>query len=48
MNVPTTGAARAKLSLPYGTRQPGGAACERRSPTLTDHELRRIVAGMIG
>ncbi len=48
MNIQTSGAQRPKLSLPFGrpnsSRQPSG----RRSPLLSDHELKRIVAGMIG
>lgn len=49
MNVQTTGASwRPRLSLHFGGRsKPGAATTERRSPTLSDHELRRIVAAMV-
>lgn len=49
MNVQTQDApARPKLSLPFGARpKPGTAANERRHATLSNHELRRIVAAMV-
>ena len=48
MNVQTTGAfKRPKLSLPFDGRANSGAAAGERN-TLPEHELRRIVAAMIG
>ncbi|HEX8534295.1 MAG TPA: hypothetical protein VF662_09015 [Allosphingosinicella sp.] len=49
MNVQTMRPRRPKLSLPFGGRNsndgaPGGSS----QSCLPDHELRRIVAGMIG
>jgi hypothetical protein len=47
MNVQTIGASkRPKLSLAYGSTP--GPSAEHRAATLPDHELRRIVAAMIG
>ncbi len=47
MNVQTIGPIkRPKLSLSYG--RTSGAQADRGSATLPDHELRRIVAAMIG
>ncbi len=47
MNIDTIGASkRPKLSLSYGSAP--GPRAERRATTLPDHELRRIVAAMIG
>jgi hypothetical protein len=48
MNIQTTGAQRPKLSLPFGRPNSSRQPSVRRSPLLSDHELRRIVAGMIG
>lgn len=49
MNVQTIGAfKRPKLSLPFGGRtHPGAPTREPIASTLSDHELRRIVASMI-
>jgi hypothetical protein len=47
MNVQIIGPIkRPKLSLSYGSTQ--AAAAARGPATIPDHELRRIVAGMIG
>lgn len=40
---------RPKLSLNYEAKaEPGERKCERRSPTLSTLELRRLVAEMLG
>mgnify|MGYP006190974657 CR=1 FL=1 len=48
MQVQTFGASRPKLTLPFGRIPVSQAAIERRSPTLTGHELRRIVSEILG
>ena len=50
MNVQTIGARRPRLSLPFGgpTDKMSRTPSKRRSPTLSGHELRRIVSEMIG
>jgi hypothetical protein len=50
MNVQTIGATRRpKLSLPFGQSQGNSrTATPERTPSLPAHELRRIVAAMIG
>ncbi|HEY0627091.1 MAG TPA: hypothetical protein VGD10_10200 [Allosphingosinicella sp.] len=47
MQVQTLGGSRPKLTLAYGAKTPGQAPAERRSPTLSARELRRIVADLI-
>jgi hypothetical protein len=49
MNLTMIRPARAKLSLPFGGRiHSSEPASVPGSATLPDHELRRIVAAMIG
>jgi hypothetical protein len=52
MQVNTIGPVRPKLSLPFTPAAAAGQKptrrTERRSPTLSRHELRRLVAGIIG
>ena len=48
MHLQTAGASRPKLSLAFAGKKTAEAASERRSPTLSAHELRRIVADHIG
>ena len=46
MNLQTNGPKRPKLWPPKALLS--GAAMERPTPSLAPHELRRIVAGMVG
>lgn len=49
MNIETIGATRRpKLSLAYGASQGRQRPPAAAAGALPDHELRRIVAGMIG
>ena len=48
MHFQTVGASRPKLTLAFAGKKAGEAPFERRSPTLSAHELRRIVAEHIG
>jgi len=46
MNVQTIGSHRPRLNLPFGRTRTANA--ERKSPTLSAQELRRLVSEMLG
>lgn len=46
MNLQTIGSYRSKLILPFG--RPRTVKAERKSPTLSAQELRRLVSEMLG
>lgn len=48
MHLQTQGANRPKLTLAFAGKDQSRLPTERRSPTLSAHEVRRIVADLIG